>query len=160
MLPDDVRETMRNADIQLEAEINQVMQQNQMNVNGNSDKSEDEDNSSQCSEFVEASNMDISEDPADRNEVISKPNPTPIPKNIQELERTNKAFLDQSWANIAENEDAEQRLINALEKEDTVPTDNDGFQVVKTRNKQNMKNNVVKNSYATRGKSVHTKPFR
>jgi len=115
---DDIRVTMKNADIQLEDELNKELQENQLNANDQSGRSEDEDHSSKCSEFVEASNMDIFEEHADRNEVNSgkSVDPTLALANLQELERNNKAFLDQSWANIVENDEAEQRLLNDLEK--------------------------------------------
>jgi len=110
---DDNRDTMRNADIQLEAKINQVMQDNQLNANDKYGRNDDEDHSSSCSEFVEASNMENFEVQVDMNEVKSD---TPVPANLQQLERKNKAFLDQSWANIADNDEAEHRLLKDLEK--------------------------------------------
>jgi len=75
-----------------------------------------------------------------------------------ELERRNKAFLDQSWANIIKDEEAEQRLLTNMDEQDQ---HQDYFQVVKSKSKLKKKSKPLKTSYITRGKtSGAPKPFR
>jgi len=157
---DDIITAMKDADKQLEAEINLQLQAGNLVDNEQTSRKENDDDSSQCSEFVEASNQVINENFVDRNEVNSDTiENTPEAINLQELERQNKAFLEKSWANIADNEAAENRLINDLESSSQ---DNmDGFQVItKSKHRNIKKNTSVKSSYATRGKTAHVKPFR
>jgi len=45
---------------------------------------------------------------------------------LMEIERKNKEFLDQSWNNMAEDEEAEQRLLKQIEAEP-----HEEFQVVR-----------------------------
>jgi len=77
-----------------------------------------------------------------------------------ELERKNKAFLDQSWANIAKNEEVEQRLLKDIESGDTLenPYNREEFQVV-TRKKLKKKA-PIKSVYSTRSISGKPKRFR
>jgi hypothetical protein len=74
--------------------------------------------------------------------------------DLEELERRNKALLDQSWA-------AEQILLKDMEADDTLqqPVNIDEFQVVANR-KLKKKPASSKSVYNTRGKTGVSKPFR
>jgi len=77
-------------------------------------------------------------------------------ERLKELEAKNKAFLDQSWANIIENEEVEQRLLQEMESEDLPETHmNELFQIAQ-KSKPRRKSSVKLN-YATRGKTGQTK---
>jgi hypothetical protein len=70
------------------------------------------------------------------------------------------AFLNESWANMVENEDQEARLQQFLEQDPPQAVQN--FQVVlsKSQKKAQKKQNISsKDSYATRSK-VNLKPFK
>lgn len=70
-----------------------------------------EEETSQESEFVEATQNSVGDLYGTENEQeVGEYDPA-------ELERKNKAFLDQSWANIAENEAAEHRLLKDMKQE-------------------------------------------
>jgi hypothetical protein len=73
---------------------------------------------------------------------------------LMEIEKKNKEFLEHSWANIAADEEAEQNLLQHLEKDPQ-----DGFQVV-VRGKSVKKKVPTKSSYATRHKTGNPKPFK
>jgi len=78
------------------------------------------------------------------------------------LERKNKEFLDKSWANIAEDEEGEKRLLLQLEALDgsTSTQPNDGFQMVKSKKTSLKKKPVLASNYRTRGKTCNLKPFK
>jgi len=82
--------------------------------------------------------------------------------DLAPLERKNKEFLDKSWANIAEDEEREKRLLLQLDALDgnTSVQSHDGFQVVKSKKTSVKKKPVVVSSYKTRGKAGNPKPFK
>ena len=72
-------------------------------------------------------------------------------------------FLNESWANMAEDADAEARLLASLEKEPVnCQHDNEGFQVQisKHQKKIQRKKQISRDSYATRSKGTNPKSFR
>lgn len=77
-----------------------------------------------------------------------------------EMEKNNAEFLKQSWANIAQNEDEEARLLRELEQPNADVNDNDGFQLVKERSKAVKKKKQVVSNYGTRKKTGNPKHFK
>lgn len=77
-----------------------------------------------------------------------------VPERVQQ----DMQFLKDSWANIIDNDDAENNLLEELEKDDHIEAP---FQVVQSKKKaKNQKNNTSKSSYSTRSKAGTSKPFR
>jgi len=90
----------------------------------------------------------------------------PIEQNLSTPSRVQKdmEFLKNSWANIADNEEAEARLLAALEKEpavtNTQPIDNEGFHIHMSKNQKKAQNKQIRNeAYPTRSK-VSKPPFK
>lgn len=77
-----------------------------------------------------------------------------------EMEKRNTEFLNQSWANMAEDIDAEIKLLSDLEKLPIQEDVDDGFQVVKSKAKMTKKKPAVVGNYGTRKKTGNPKPFR
>jgi hypothetical protein len=145
---------MREEDMELEMEVNNELQNSGKEV----DYSTNEENeNSQDSEFVEATQNFT--DFLDSQSTADNAEDSEL--DLEELERRNKAFLDQSWANIMENNEAEQILLKDMEADDTLeqPVNIDEFQVVANR-KLKKKPASSKSVYNTRGKTGVSKPFR
>lgn len=144
-------EASKEQDVELEDEINAELQER---IN----EDVEDNSSSHESEFVENTQdapvlerIDIEDQGVDRTEVLNLEK-----ERLVELEKKNKEFLQEAWANIAEEETAEQSLLKMLEEEPQ-----DGFQVVRRNKGKLVKKNVhIKSTYATRNKSGNPKPFR
>jgi hypothetical protein len=107
----------------------------------------DYDSSSQDSEFVDATEVD-------HGELLG-------PGQNVEKTRQDMHFLKESWANIAEKEDDEMRLLAELEKDPS----SSGFKMVASKTSKKEKARVARNlksasSYGTRSKVSVTKPFK
>jgi len=77
-------------------------------------------------------------------------------ERLLEIEKKNKEFLDHSWANIIEYDEAGQRLLKHLEEDHR-----DDFQVVcRSKGKTTKKIILVKSTYQTRNEDGSPKPFR
>jgi len=108
-------------DTKLEAEVNEALKK----------QAEDtiKEDSSQVSEYVDETQALSNLGPVLMS-IVDGISSGPMEKDrLQELEKQNKEFLQKSWANIAENEEAEQRLLKQLEDDP-----NEGFQVVNDQN--------------------------
>jgi hypothetical protein len=108
---------------------------------------DDYDSSSQDSEFVDATEVDHGE--------LLGPG-----QNIEKT-RQDMHFLKESWANIAEKEDDEMRLLAELEKDPS----SSGFKMVASKTSKKEKARVARklksaSSYGTRSKVSVTKPFK
>ncbi|MCH87332.1 hypothetical protein A2U01_0008200, partial [Trifolium medium] len=74
--------------------------------------------------------------------------------------KSDMAFLNDSWANMVENEDEEARLMEQLEKDPTQPAENFQMKMCKGQKKsQKKQNQSSRDSYATRSR-VTQKPFK
>jgi hypothetical protein len=105
------------------------------------------DSSSQDSEFVDATQVDQGELHGSDHEVE---------KTQQDMQ-----FLKESWANMAEKEDEELRLLAELEQDPA----SSGFKVVASKASKKEKARIARNlkpasSYGTRSKVSVTKPFK
>ena len=70
-------------------------------------------------------------------------------------------FLNDSWANMMENEEAEQRLLKELEQEhQVIPDPNQGFQQVVRRKKKQRKMTSPNKAYGTRSKGGPSNPSK
>lgn len=119
---------------------------------------EPEKTSSQDDEFVDNTQMfPILERIETELPMVSQMNAEQLEKErLLELEKKNKEFLANSWANIIDDEDAEQRLLNHLEEDPQ-----HDFQVVcRSKDKATKKKTHVKTSYQTRKKAGNSKPLR
>ena len=77
-------------------------------------------------------------------------------ERLLEMEKANKEFLEKSWANMAEDEEAEQRLLKHLEEDPQ-----DGFQVVRKKKGNIIKKHpAVRSTYLTRKQVGPPKSFR
>jgi len=151
--------SMMEQDQILENEINVELVLQKSNTNNEEIM---EDSRSQDSEYVEATQVfskanemqmqvrDVNDLQVAEDEAIRR----------IEFENKNKVFLDHSWANIVEDEEAEQNLLRQLEDADNleVPCNENEFQVV--NRSKNKKKTPVKSSYNTRAKTVNPKSFR
>lgn len=161
---DPHKQARRESDMMLEREVNN-------DLAGQSCNNED-DTSTQDSEFVDATqqinrsddnNSMENEESDDANEVNDK-NTTKIA--AADVEKPNRKFLNQSWANMQQNEEVEIRLLKQLEidhpQPNEVPTCSDGFQFVTGSKRKNSKKEktTVRSSYSTRATAVNPKPFR
>ncbi|WJX83945.1 hypothetical protein P8452_66568 [Trifolium repens] len=104
------------------------------------------DSSSEDSEFVDATQVVHGEVGSDFE----------VDKTQQDMQ-----FLKESWANIAEKEDEELRLLAELEKDPA----SSGFKVVASKSSKKEKAKLTRNlktasSYGTRSKVSVTKPFK
>jgi hypothetical protein len=162
---ENYRQEMRNKDIQLENEITAELEASHDN------NSDDEELNSQGSEFVDATQHnedvteeddDIHEDP-DQNAAFDNVNLMVDQEKRQELDKMNRVFLNQSWANVV---DDEVEIIKDIEARDTghmvEPANKEDFQLVQRSKKKGTqkKNPSVLNNYTTRAKSSNPKPFR
>lgn len=124
---DPHKKARREADMMLEREVNN-------DLAGQSYNNED-DTSTQESEFVDATQQ-IN----DANEVNDK-NTTKIV--AVDVEKQNRKFLNQSWANMQQNEEAKMRLLMQLKidhpQPNEVPTCSDGFQLVTSSKEKKFK---------------------
>ena len=153
-----IKDAMRAHDEELEREINEELNSNE------------ETNS--LSEFVNATQLDDGNNEIeDEQQVDSDPHEAGVDLLVKvdeetrraEIEKRNMEFLNQSWANMAEDEEAEQNLLKSLEE--TSPekqvNDDDGFQVVKSKGRVAKKKNIaVRSNYSTRGNTGNPKPFK
>ena len=126
-----VRE-MKEAYMILEDELNNELDKSHSSKTMVQEDSEKDDDT-QDTDFVDATQFEIHAD--DRNlEVENNLQPqdtTSGHSNLLEIEKQNKAFLDQSWANIAKSEATEQRMIDEMDAADLPETHNNKvFQVV------------------------------
>jgi hypothetical protein len=113
-----------------------------------------DDSSTAETDFVDATQVDdedsISNDSVSNHEAV----PIRVQQDMQ--------FLRDSWANIAEIEGAENRLLTELEREEPIynreePT---SFQMVQSKRKTKLQKKAATNSYSTRSKVGHPKPFK
>jgi hypothetical protein len=114
----------------------------------------DDDVSSQGS-YIDAT-QDLQDKSSNEGELKDQGNSSMTPPNVKK----DMAFLNESWANMVENEDQEARLQQFLEQDPPQAVQN--FQVVlsKSQKKAQKKQNISsKDSYATRSK-VNLKPFK
>ena len=145
-------------DARLDQEVNNELALQQAVPNLTTEHAENDDAdefSSHDSEFVDATQINSPVAAADGsdNELNRE--------DINALDRQNKQFVDQSWANMAEEEEAEQRLLRHIEDEQEMPTNADDFQLVtKKKGKSHKQSSTVRLNYQTRAKASHPKPFR
>ncbi|WJX72821.1 hypothetical protein P8452_56661 [Trifolium repens] len=114
----------------------------------------DDDVSSHGS-YIDAT-QDLQDKSSNEGELKDQGNSSMTPPNVKK----DMAFLNESWANMVENEDQEARLQQFLEQDPPQAVQN--FQVVlsKSQKKAQKKQNISsKDSYATRSK-VNLKPFK
>lgn len=154
---------MEKADKLLEDEVNLELAATQITP----PEVRTEEVESSQSEFVEGTQFEknFNEDYDGNNEMQCNDDITEDMLNEQgrltELERKNKAFLDQSWANITKNKEAEARLLKEIEADDFEQSGNSAdFQVVDRSKKKLIKKSLIKSGYVTRFKSGNFKPFR
>ena len=136
-------------DADLEAEINNELGKHGAEVN------DDDETSSQGTEFVENTQGTPVHEPI-LQLVANFSGGNLADQNLEAIEKSNREFLEKSWANIAENEEVEQRLLKHLEEDPQ-----DGFQVVRrSRGKSIKKNTSIKSGYLTRNKTGNPLPFK
>jgi len=99
---DSIRKEMRVEDLQLEVELNK-----ELVVQGIADEDQSDSNSHE-SEFVDSTQQFVT---SSSKQIIEEGNAI----DLAILDRENKQFLDQSWANIAEDEDAERRMLQDMD---------------------------------------------
>lgn len=125
----------------------------------------EEDSSSPKYEFVDAT-QNHGETNSDEGIELTNAG---ISQITQETVQNDMEFLNQSWANIMENEKAEERLLAELEKEhpkdvQLQPIINDGFQLAQSKSQKKAPKNkerLNKELYQTRSRKVdHPKPFK
>jgi hypothetical protein len=109
----------------------------------------EEDTSTQDSEFVDATQSHLDDDrdsnADDHNQGTSNVN---VQKDMQ--------FLKESWANMAENEEQEQRLLAALDK-GPAPSN---FKMVNTKSRKKASKTPPNSIYGTRSKVGPSKPSK
>lgn len=102
----------------------------------------------------------------DQNDAFENVNLMVDQEKRQELDNMNRVLLNQSWVNIVEDDEAENRLLKDIEAGDTShmvqPTNKDDFQLVQRSKKKGTqkKNSLILSNYSTRAKSSNPKPFR
>jgi hypothetical protein len=120
------------------------------NVEKSNDVNVEDDVSSQGS-FIDATQHDR---PSSEGDLNVQGTSSATTENV----RKDMAFLNDSWANMAENDDEEARLLNFLEQ--PPPVQNFQVQVSKSQKKQQKKlTQSSRDSYATRSR-VTQKPFK
>jgi len=144
---------------------------NRLNIVNVKDDSEEE-LSSEESEYVEdtqlqlienAHNVDNTDVAALAEVLVSN---TSRNMNVPERVQTDVQFLKDSWANMDGKEDADNRLLAALERDEPIlDRDNDEgpscFTLVQTKRKsKSQKQRMTGKSYSTRSKVCHDKPFK
>jgi hypothetical protein len=135
------RAIFREADLQLEEELNENINGDQNNNLSNSDESTQ-------GTFVDATQhqLIVSED----TNVVAAPSPVRVAKDME--------FLKNSWANMMEEDDADKVLV------DPGPSvnPNAGFQLVLSKNQKKAQKRTTfssRDSYTTRSKGT-SKPFK
>lgn len=122
------------------------------NVEKSNDVNVEDDVSSQGS-FIDAT-QELHDRPSSEGDFNVQGTSSATPENV----RKDMAFLNDSWANMAENDDEEARLLNFLEQ--PPPVQNFQVQVSKSQKKQQKKlTQSSRDSYATRSR-VTQKPFK
>lgn len=133
------------------------MEKTQSAKAGLHDGSENEDDT-QDTYFVDATQFEMHIDDRELDgECASKVIPDKQ-LNMTEIEKQNKAFLDQSWANIATNEEAEKRILDEMDATDLPETHNNEVYQIVQRSKSKRKSPT--RSYLTRGKTGQKKIFK
>jgi hypothetical protein len=80
-------------------------------------------------------------------------------KDIPARIENDMKFLNDSWANMMDDGEAEQRLLKELEQEhQVIPEPNDGFQQVTRRKKKQRKVASPNKGYVTRSKGGPSNP--
>jgi len=151
---------MKEKDVQLEQEINEELavmhKNNETNaaVNNEGRGLNDDDSSSQDTEFVNAIQQVNNSFETDNSS-----NASVEAEDVEVLRKQNCDFLQQSWANMAESAEAEQNLLHHLETE--IPDNQGEFTLVtRPKGKTSKPKNPVTSSYATKTKTGVRKPFR
>lgn len=156
ILGNEVENELRRNDMELEKEINEEFHSG-------------EDSDSQETEYVEDTFVDGDdfEGRPEGEEVTSSSQQTSIRQQgideearRVEMENRNREFLHQSWANMAEDVDAETRLRRDLEESPIQEDVDDDFQVVKSKGKMTKKKPATVSTYGTRKKAGIPKPFK
>lgn len=160
---------MKEQDQRLENEVNADLEfiRNQDNFHEMNGDARYIDSAQEDSEFVDATQTQLVNVPNEDIEEgeVNADGRNDIPTRIQQ----DMEFLKQSWENIAEDEDAEARLLVELNQEHDGDMqqhgiDTDGFQLVasKQQKKEQRKlQNLNRGVYQTRSrKVVHSKPFK
>lgn len=155
---EQMKDAMRAQDEELEKEINDELNSN-------------EETNSQ-SEFVDATQFnEVNNDTEEEESVETSSELHGAAADLLvhgdeetrrvEIEKRNIDFLNQSWANMAEDAQAEQNLLKELEGAlpEKQVNDDDGFQVVKSKGKTTKKKTIAIRS-STRGKAGNFKPFK
>jgi hypothetical protein len=104
--------------------------------------------------YIDAT-QEIHDKSSNDGDVNDQDNNTMTPENVKK----DMAFLNESWANMVENEEEEARLKHDLEQAPTQPVQN--FQVVISKNQKRTQKKLTassRDSYATRSK-VPQRPF-
>jgi hypothetical protein len=123
-------------------------------TSNSSDRLEDDDDGD--SEFVDATQH---EDTSVDDDTPSKVD------SLVNMHQNNMNFLKQSWANMAEDDEAENNLLEELENEHlktTIDSAEAPFKVVegRTKSKIHKKSSTSKINYGTRSKVGNPKPFK
>jgi hypothetical protein len=112
-----------------------------------------EDDVSSQGSFIDAT-QELHDRPSSEGDFNVQGTSSATPENV----RKDMAFLNDSWANMAENDDEEARLLNFLEQ--PPPVQNFQVQLPKSQKKQQKKlTQSSRDSYATRSR-VTQKPFK
>jgi len=101
---------------------------------------------------TEAADAEIAEEETNLQVGINSENE--IPTRIE----NDMKFLNDSWANMMADGEAEIRLLKDLEKEHVDPDPNEGFQQVNRRKKKQKTTDVAQKTYDTRSKGVPSNP--
>jgi NAD(P)H-nitrite reductase large subunit len=140
----NIRADMEEADLRLENEVNSALE-NSQGQKIDSDSQED---------FVE----DTQQEGHSKEDEIDTSSKEDVADCSKVMEERNQAFLAQSWANMAEDDEAEQRLLKGLEKE--ALQDDSEFQVIgRPKGKVTKPKHPVR-SYTTRKSTGNPKPFK
>ena len=84
-----------------------------------------------------------------------------IEKGIPAIIESDMKFLNDSWANMVEDNNDEMRLLHELQKTHvTAPNPNEGFQVVTSKKKKQKKFASQKKGYETRSKDGPSNPSK
>lgn len=169
-------DTMKEHDLCLEKEINAELTLQQVNNNAESED-DSKDSDSEKSEFVDATQTQVLEgntiqsdhmventnhSPGNEVNVVQDGDIEGLQDSLQQLDNSNRKFLLQAWANMAEDGEAKHRLLVALETDPSdlqTPVNVEDFQVV-SRKKGKAQKSTLKSNYSTRAKASHPKPFK
>jgi len=127
---DPIIQAMKDADTQLEREVNLQLE--------NQAECCETEASSQGTEFVDATQLILQSDDNDSlnqdinfDDANDQIEPTRKAATVEEIEKHNREFLKQSWANITDDVEAEQRFLQHLETDlphkEVAPSGSDGF---------------------------------